>query len=117
MKFYHSTTLAAAKAILASGFKDSTGYYRTDRKHTGVWLSDYPLDENDGCKGHTVLLVTGLLDSDISDYEWIEEWQWKPYREWLVPAWMLNGKVTVEKTTVEEALLRATIVDWAEDTA
>lgn len=80
--------------ILAAGFKDGTGRYLTDHKFTGVWLADRPLDENEGCKGSTVLAVSGLDQSDIADYEWIEEG--RGYREWLVPAAMLNGKVTVE---------------------
>ncbi len=94
MTLYHSTTLAAAKVICADGFKDNTRNYLTGSKHTGVWLSNYPLDENEGCKGNTVLVVSGLDESGIAEYEWIE--QGKPYRDWLVPARMLNGRVTIE---------------------
>ena len=99
MTLYHSTAPAVAKAICVDGFKDNTRNYLTGSKHTGVWLSDCPLDENEGCKGSTVLVVSGLDESEIAEYEWIEKG--KPYREWLVPARMLNGKVTVELEKLE----------------
>ena len=94
MTFYHSTTPEAAMEILASRFKDGTGSYLTNREFSGVWLADRPLDESEGCKGSTVLAVSGLDESEIASYEWVEEA--KPYREWLVPAVTLNEKVIVE---------------------
>jgi len=82
---YHTTTEQAARAILSGGFKDATGNFLTDREFAGVWLSDRPLDENDGTKGGTVLQVSlSAPESAIAEFEWSEEG--KPYREWLIPA-------------------------------
>lgn len=56
---------------------------------TGVWLSDVPLDPNDGAHGSTLLEVTVEAgDGVLDDFEWIEEG--KPYREWLIRADVLN---------------------------
>jgi hypothetical protein len=95
VRFFHRTV--AAEAILADGFQDATYRYMTDREWTGVWLSDLPLDDNDGAHGD-VLLALDLpaeVAATLSDYEWVEDG--KPYREWLVPAAILNefGTVTV----------------------
>jgi hypothetical protein len=99
MKLYHRTTAEIASRILAHGFKDATGYYLTFSKHTGVWLSDWPLDMNEGAKGDTLLEV--ILDEEpISDYEWIEEG--KTYREWLVPASLINPVMQVGIIQEEE---------------
>ena len=85
MKLYHRTN--AATAILQKGFKDGIGTYMTTIFHSGVWLSNYPLDCNEGAFGDTVLLIE-IPESVIAEYEWIEEG--KPYREFLVPAIIVN---------------------------
>jgi len=59
----------------------------TTHEHTGVWLSNVPLDVNEGARGDTLLQVELPVET-INDYEWIEEG--KPYREWLVPARLIN---------------------------
>lgn len=85
--FYHVTTRENAVQILADGFKDGVGRYMTSHTFSGVWLADQPLDANEGASGETVLevqLPTGIVD----EWEWIEEG--KPYREWLVPAEVVN---------------------------
>lgn len=87
--FYHVTSLTAADAILKAGFRDATGTYGTMRRWSGVWLSNVPLDVNEGCKGPVVLEVTLNMDeSDLTKYEWVEEG--KGYREWLIPAKIVN---------------------------
>jgi hypothetical protein len=99
---YHRTTRKAADAILRDGFRDATGTYLTDTEHTGVWVSDRPLDANEGANGSHVLKVTvDLSNEQMADYEWVDEG--KPYREWLVPAAILNAKGTVEIEDVDEA--------------
>ena len=40
LTLYHCTTEAAARQILAVGFRDHMDRYLTDREWTGVWLSD-----------------------------------------------------------------------------
>jgi hypothetical protein len=65
MRLYHRTTRDAATAIVSSGFLDGEGNYGlydaiTHEPHVlrGVWVSDVPLDENEGAWGDTLLRVT-----------------------------------------------------------
>ncbi len=85
MLLYHRTH--NADAILAEGFKDGAGYYMTDRLWSGVWLSDRPLDVNEGPKCYTLLAVE-IPEETILPYEWVDEG--KPYREFLVPVELAN---------------------------
>jgi hypothetical protein len=62
---YHRTANEAAEQILAGGFGDGEGTYMTSNWYRGVWLSDRPLDVDEGEEG-------------------------KPYREWLIPAKTVN---------------------------
>jgi len=89
MKVYHRTLHSAA--ILREGFRDSTGTYMTDQEFTGVWVSDCPLDINEGGRGDVVLTLDVPIDV-FERYEWIEEG--KPYRESLIPASVLNALAT-----------------------
>ena len=96
MIFYHRTTAEAADLILRVGFRDTRGSYMTDREFEGVWMSDRPLDSNEGACGNVLIRIDlDLAPDDLADYEWVEDG--KPYREWLVPADLLNRycKVTV----------------------
>jgi hypothetical protein len=76
---------------LRNGFKDHTGSYLcVGITLTGVFVSDRPLDCNEGARGDTILeieLETG--ETILEDFELVEEG--KPYREWCVPAKILNG--------------------------
>ncbi len=87
MIFYHRTTKRAAKRILTHGFRDGVGKYLTMHVYKGVWISNVPLDVNEGACGDTLLEVQ-CDGRHVAKYEWIEEQ--KPYREWLVPAGLLN---------------------------
>jgi hypothetical protein len=89
---FHRTTQTAADQILRSGFRDHTARYLTDREWTGVWVSDRALDNSEGASGETLLQIE-VAEPFIAAYEWIKEG--KPYREWLIPAAVLNkaGKV------------------------
>lgn len=89
MILYHRTTRDAADAILKAGFKDMTGNYLTANEYSGVWVSDSPLDSNEGIADNaTVLIEIELDEAPIARYEWIEEE--KSYREWLIPAEIVN---------------------------
>jgi hypothetical protein len=91
---FHRTTLQAAKDILRDGFSDGTAPYMTDRDFSGVWLSERQLDANDGAWGDSLLEVSVDLPADaLAAWEWIEEG--KPYREWLIPATLLNPNCRV----------------------
>ena len=102
MRLYHVTTVENAENILADGFRDTIGYYMTSREWSGVWLSNIPLDANEGARGDTLLFVDlELLERDIADFEWVEEF--KSYREWLIPAQLINENASIRVATEEEA--------------
>ena len=67
---------------------------------TGLWLGDRPMDINDGAKGDKVLRVEVPDDVDLGDFEVIEDG--KPYREWCVPAALINAHATVTLMTDDE---------------
>jgi len=91
---FHVTTADRAAAILRHGFRDITGTYLTDQEFSGVWLSDQPLDVNEGAEGDAVLRVTFSIPlTRLDEFEWVEEG--KGYREWLVPAEFINKHATV----------------------
>ena len=94
LEMFHWTRWEAAQAILKEGFRDRTGTYMTVHEHTGVWLTDTEDDPSGGALGDTCLKVTlDLAKEDIAEYEWIQEFG---YREWLVPAELLNANMKVE---------------------
>jgi hypothetical protein len=99
-RYFHRTTTAATEAILAHGFRGGRGRYMTNIEHEGVWLSDRPLEESEGACG-VMLLTVEVPAHVVEPYEWIEEG--KGYREFLVPAALLNaqGKVTIADETEE----------------
>ena len=101
MRLYHTTTPEAAEKIVSDGFRDSTGFYLIARETSGVWLSNVPLDANEGTTGDTVLLVDSVLsEKEIAQFEWIEEG--KPYREWQIPAKLINENASIRVATDEE---------------
>ena len=81
--------------ILRHAFRDATGSYMLiDHELTGVFLSDTPLDINEGAQGDQVLMVEFLDDVDVDDFELVEEGE--PYRKWCVPAALINARATVK---------------------
>lgn len=96
--YFHRTTEAGAAAILRKGFRDTKGTYGATQEHEGVWLSDVPLDVNEGAKGDSLLVVE--IDSVyVENNEWVEKG--KCYREYQVRAEILNRHATVRRATVE----------------
>ena len=91
---FHVTTSEVATLILRDGFRESHSCYMTATEHQGVWLSDHVLDANEDTWGDTVLAVKFVIPlAALADYEWIEEG--KGYREWLVPARLVQEHATV----------------------
>lgn len=91
-KFYHRTTSDAARPILAEGFRD---WPDDELEIEGVWLSDRPVDCNEGAKGDTLLAVSLQIDDEAADsYEVVEDE--KPYREWCFPSALINALGTVQ---------------------
>ena len=99
---YHRTDRAAAEAIPWEGFRDNSDFYMTRQLQTGVWLSNVPLDENEGAHGDFLLRVSlDIGESELAKYEWVEKG--KVYREFLMPAELVNarGEVQIEDVRVE----------------
>jgi hypothetical protein len=95
MIVFHTTTAKAAKQILKDGFRDRTGTYGTESEWSGVWVSDRPLDQNEGTSGATVLRIDlSITEDEMAQYEWVQEGL--TYREWLVPADLLNSRGIVQ---------------------
>lgn len=102
--FYHRTNVNEGRSIVENGFKNSSGYFLGNRIWTGVWLSSVPLD-CDPSKDEALLMVKLEIEpKNLSRWEWTSEG--KAYREWLMPASIINRCATVE--TVED--LSASIV-------
>ena len=81
LKLYHRTPYP--EEIMRYGFRERRGSMGL----TGVWLSDYPLDINEGAKGPTVLSVE-IPEEELLGLEIQEDG--KPYREWCIPAEVVN---------------------------
>jgi hypothetical protein len=99
MILYHRTY--NGDAILRDGFRDEDGSYMLeDFALRGVFLSDKPLDANEGAGGDKLLEVTLPEDCcDFSYYELVEDG--KPYREWCIPAEVINRHGAVRLATTE----------------
>jgi len=90
-----------ARHIVACGFRDSKGYYGTENLHSGVWLSDRPLDADEGTVGNALLRVElNIGDREFTQFEWIEDG--KPYREWLIPACLINELGTIVMAEIRD---------------
>ena len=102
--FYHRTD--AAESILRDGFRDNNGLVGAQYAGIeGVFLSNRPLDCNEGAKGDQLLEVTLPSACDLSDYEIIDE-ENTSYREWCVPAEVINqhGKVRLLSADEEDQI-------------
>ena len=93
----HTGAVLAAQtgAILTNGFRDSSGRDGlADARErpfilTGAFVSsDHPLSMQEGATGEDVLEAIITADFDLDSSELIEEG--KRYREWCVPAELLN---------------------------
>ena len=101
--FYHRTTRRSAEAILRDGFRDVVGKCVADRVLRGVWLEDVPLDCRVGANdSHLLKVALDLSDEEMDTYECKRKGC--SYREWLVPAAILNDRATVEIENVDEAM-------------
>jgi hypothetical protein len=101
MTVFHGTTASAAQTIEREGFRDGQGSYMlVGTVVEGVFVSDRPLDENEGACSEVVFAID-LDEVAIQDYEWIQEGL--GYREWCVPASILNGFLRRRLTENKEA--------------
>lgn len=105
-RYFHRTKPEVAASILAGGFEDGVGHYLASGPlHRGVWLSNVPLDCDEGAHG-AMLLTVKIAPRYLKRYEWVEEG--KPYREFLVPARIINrhGRIRRVSAAEEERMTR-----------
>jgi hypothetical protein len=88
VKLYHRTY--AAEAILRDGFHDSKADFLTLGVAPGVWVTDRPLDEQNGALGNVVLAVCGVPEAEIAAFEWHRSRHPPPFRQFVIPAGILN---------------------------
>lgn len=103
--YFHTTDAAAA--ILREGFRDGEGGYMfATLTLRGVFLANVPVGVNEGAKGGDVLEVRLPADLDVGDYELVQEGS--TYREWCMPADLINtcGAVRLLSAEEEEELAR-----------
>ena len=101
MTLWHRTDRAAAQDIIENGFRDGEGKYLTKNPYRGVWVSDEPLNVSDGACGDTLLRIDFKGDeAEIAEHEWREEG--KGFREWLIPAKLLNERAQVSVDDIED---------------
>lgn len=94
--FYHRTTAKNAASILANGFRDATGHYGLPIEVTGVFLSEREdLGDQEIPDGAVFEIDLPLSEAELETFEIVEES--KPYREWLVPASLINSRGTVRR--------------------
>jgi hypothetical protein len=87
LRVFHRTS--HADAIMRDGFRDGEGSYGTSQTRHGVWVSDVPLDVNEGAVGDDVLAVE-IPEALFVEHEWVQESSFG-YREALIPAESLNA--------------------------
>jgi hypothetical protein len=90
VKLYHRTTRANADLILREGFRNEEERYTSDFYDGGVWFSDVPRDACDSDPDEAVVSVDFPAKS-ISTFEWSDDET--AYREWLIPAGLVNSKM------------------------
>jgi hypothetical protein len=117
-RLYHTTTAAAAAAILREGFRDATGSYMFEGLQlTGVFFADEPVGINEGAGGSPELgdpvLVVDIPEAALAEYRINEELSeselaelaleigiskeklaehgpLNSFREWCIPAAIVN---------------------------
>lgn len=109
--FFHTT--AAAEAILRAGFRDAEGSYGlATLTLRGVFVANVPADCNEGATGDQVLEIVLPDDVDLTDFELIEDERHSAFREWCVPAELLNTRAAVRLLT--DAEVEARLRQWAD---
>lgn len=107
LRLYHRTTIGEARQIVQRGFEDEKWGFeiRDDRsghqkKMVGVWLSDRPLNQQEGPDGDAVLEVRLTLAGDALQAFELEGIFWDA-RLFVVPAALINPHAAVRILEVD----------------
>jgi hypothetical protein len=103
---FHRTTIADARQIVRNGFEDLRWAFGHEDelsevvKATGVWLSERPLEADEGPGGDAQLeVVLDLAEDTLSAFE-LDGVLWDT-RLWVVPSAMLNPHASVRILEVD----------------
>lgn len=96
IELYHRTTKAAARKIVAEGFRDGSGMHPAIGAWSGVWLSDRALAKPAGVRGRALLVIEMALPAAaLAAFETIAD---RPEdRAFLLPACVLNANGRVRR--------------------
>jgi hypothetical protein len=94
VRLFHTTTNAAAAAILREGFRDPPLRMIGGEPISGVFLSDSPVGCNEGAKEDPdcdgPILVVDFPEAEITEYEIVCEAGGSSFSEWCIPAALVN---------------------------
>lgn len=103
---FHRTTIGEARQIVKHGFEDLRWAFGLEeepsevRKATGVWLSERPLQAEEGPGGDAVLEVVLELSEESLEPFTLEGVLWDT-RLWVAPAALLNPHASVRILEVD----------------
>ena len=106
LTLYHRTSIGDARAVVANGFENQKWRFEHDdgngevKKALGVWLSDRPLDGEEGPPGDAVLEVALDATEEALELFQLEGVLWNA-RLWIVPAEVINTRAKVRILKVD----------------
>ncbi len=107
LMLYHRTSIGEARAIVHNGFEDQKWRFEHDvpgvedvKKAVGVWLSDRPLQQDEGPPGDAVLEIAMDVSEDALELFQLEGVLWDA-RLWIVPAELINTRSKVRILNVD----------------
>jgi hypothetical protein len=103
MIVYHRT--GHASAILQDGFRDGVGTYGlAPGLVQGVFVSNVPADINEGASGDDLLRME-IDEALVAEYEIVDLGGHSSFREWCIPAALLNDHARRLRLVDEDAEL------------
>ena len=104
---YHRTSIGDARVIVQNGFENQKWRFEHEepevgevKKAVGVWLSDRPLEEDQGPPGDAVLEVAMDVSEEALVLFQLEGVKWDA-RLWIIPAELLNDRAHVRILQVD----------------
>lgn len=100
LNLYHRTTISDARAIVQNGFENQKWRFEHEevisevKNALGVWLSDRPLDGEDGPPGDAMLEVVMDASEESLELFQLDGVVWEA-KLWIVPAELVNARSTV----------------------
>jgi hypothetical protein len=107
VRLYHRTTRANAALIRRDGFLDRDDRYTSDFDDRGVWFSDQARQAMDVGSGGSVMSIDlALSQQELAVFEWTQDEA--PYREWLIPAPLVNATLRGRKLCSDRGNIAST---------